>query len=87
MSWKEKGAIVGVKKKGIPENRLIPKETNYTNVVYNTPTKGGQVSPKKTASDVQFCGNVRNDGVTGEFSSMNYPHSREMLKVIIAFPY
>lgn len=28
-----------------------------------------------------FTGNYKNDGVSGEFDSLSYPHSREMLKV------
>lgn len=29
----------------------------------------------------KFTGNYKNDGVSGEFDSMTYPHSQEMLRV------
>ena len=35
----------------------------------------------KSPAKPLFHGNIRNDGETGEFSAMNYPHTREMLKV------
>lgn len=75
-----------IKKKVVPGNS-IPKEKDYTNVVYKSPTTGTQASPMKTSSGAQFCGDVRNDGITGEFSGMNYPHCKDMLKVLIFLHY
>ncbi|KAG7204709.1 hypothetical protein KM043_005123 [Ampulex compressa] len=40
-------------------------------------SKPGTSSPKKTI----FIGNYKNDGISGEFDGLSYPHSREMLKV------
>ncbi|XP_047475252.1 Bloom syndrome protein homolog isoform X2 [Penaeus chinensis] len=56
---------------------------DYTKVMYKTSKKNDTPSPKKRGSETQgrFHGNVQNDGVTGEFSGMNYPHTREMLKI------
>lgn len=56
---------------------------DYTKVMYKTPKKNGTPSPKKKGSETQarFHGNIKNDGLTGEFSGMNYPHTREMLKI------
>ncbi|XP_066947324.1 recQ-like DNA helicase blm-1 [Macrobrachium rosenbergii] len=44
---------------------------------------GTQQSYKKDPESTKghFHGNVRNDGATGEFSGMNYAHTKEMLKV------
>ncbi|KAK8726686.1 hypothetical protein OTU49_009995 [Cherax quadricarinatus] len=36
---------------------------------------------KAVDTKARFHGNVQNDGATGEFSGMNYPHTREMLKI------
>lgn len=57
---------------------------DYTKVIYKTPKKNATPSPKKKGMETQarFHGNIKNDGLTGEFSGMNYPHTREMLKVI-----
>ncbi|XP_069186238.1 recQ-like DNA helicase BLM isoform X1 [Procambarus clarkii] len=50
------------------------KEIDYSKVVCKTPTKESDTKGR-------FHGNVKNDGATGEFSSMNYPHTKEMLKI------
>lgn len=34
-----------------------------------------------SAHEVIFTGNYKNDGISGEFDSLEYPHSREMLKI------
>ncbi|CAL4100970.1 unnamed protein product, partial [Meganyctiphanes norvegica] len=73
--------------------RVSNNELNYNRVLYKTPIKGNS-SPSASGSDcktdgtnkqvtpkARFHGNVRNDGATGEFSGMNYPHTREMLKI------
>ncbi|KAA0194506.1 hypothetical protein HAZT_HAZT005099 [Hyalella azteca] len=71
-----------------PDNQI-----NYTNVLYkespmkafNKPTSKTAATPEKrcpptaVVSPVRFHGNVRNDGPTGEFSGMNYPHTKLML--------
>ncbi|XP_076626851.1 Bloom syndrome helicase [Colletes latitarsis] len=39
---------------------------------------------KKSKTNIEigiFTGNYKNDGISGEFDSLTYPHSREMLKV------
>ncbi|XP_042866090.1 Bloom syndrome protein homolog isoform X3 [Penaeus japonicus] len=56
---------------------------DYTKVIYKTPKKNATPSPKKKGMETQarFHGNIKNDGLTGEFSGMNYPHTREMLKI------
>lgn len=36
---------------------------------------------KDSVEYVKFTGNYQNDGVSGEFDSLTYPHSQEMLKV------
>lgn len=80
MSWKE-GPFAAPGKAVKPTNKtLISKEKNYTKAIYKSPNKEEtpSVLPPTAA---RFTGNVRNDGVTGEFSGMNYPHCKEMLKV------
>ncbi|XP_071549733.1 recQ-like DNA helicase Blm [Panulirus ornatus] len=55
---------------------------DYTKVLYKTPTKVDKAPPQRmNDTKGRFHGSVRNDGATGEFSGMNYPHSREMLKI------
>ncbi|XP_076043264.1 Bloom syndrome helicase isoform X2 [Oratosquilla oratoria] len=59
-----------------PDNQV-----DYTGALYKsniTPSKGTAAQTTNTAN---FHGNVRNDGATGEFSSMNYPHCKEMLDI------
>lgn len=36
---------------------------------------------KKSVEYGQFTGNYKNDGISGEFDSLTYSHSQEMLKV------
>ncbi|XP_078047077.1 Bloom syndrome helicase isoform X2 [Augochlora pura] len=46
--------------------------------------KNNKKDTKSAMTEIQtgnFTGNYKNDGVSGEFDSKNYPHSREMLKV------
>ncbi|XP_015186899.1 PREDICTED: Bloom syndrome protein homolog isoform X2 [Polistes dominula] len=43
---------------------------NKVNITLNT-----------SVSDGIFTGNYKNDGISGEFDGLNYPHSREMLKI------
>ncbi|XP_042204924.1 Bloom syndrome protein homolog isoform X2 [Homarus americanus] len=55
---------------------------DYTKALSKTLTKEVKVSPKPIIdTNRRFHGNVRNDGATGEFSGMNYPHTRELLKI------
>ena len=67
-------------------------QKNYTNVLYKSTTTPVKPVASKAAtssssakqqkeSPVKFQGNVLNDGPTGEFSGMNYPHTKEMLKI------
>lgn len=39
------------------------------------------VNLNTSVSEGIFTGNYKNDGISGEFDGLNYPHSREMLKV------
>ncbi|XP_076249290.1 Bloom syndrome helicase isoform X2 [Calliopsis andreniformis] len=46
--------------------------------------QGEKEQNKSTKSNTEigiFTGNYKNDGISGEFDSLTYPHSREMLKV------
>ncbi|CAL7945068.1 unnamed protein product [Xylocopa violacea] len=50
----------------------------------NNNNKENEKEQKKGKTDLQigiFTGNYKNDGVSGEFDGLTYPHSREMLKV------
>lgn len=41
----------------------------------------GKSKMEKPVEFGTFTGNYKNDGISGEFDSMTYPHSQEMLKV------
>ena len=64
------------------EKTFISKEKNYSKAIYKSPDKE-QTSSMNPPGAARFTGNVKNDGVTGEFSGMNYPHCKEMLKVTV----
>ncbi len=83
MARKEKQLTVTKEAAKTVEETFTPKEKDYTKAVYMTPSKMNQSCPMKASNGACFSGNVRNDGITGEFSGMNYPHSKEMLKVRI----
>ncbi|XP_068228588.1 recQ-like DNA helicase Blm [Palaemon carinicauda] len=64
---------------------VAAKKTNISNT-QPSQSKGVQNPQPSQSKGVQntqgrFHGNVKNDGATGEFSGMNYPHTKEMLKV------
>ncbi|XP_015430995.1 PREDICTED: Bloom syndrome protein homolog [Dufourea novaeangliae] len=60
-----------------------------TGATQNTNVKGnsnednteGMKSSKKKLEVGNFTGNYKNDGISGEFDGLNYPYSREMLKI------
>ena len=64
-------------------------QKSYTNVLYKSPgecsddakASTSSKSKKSSSTPIKFTGNVRNDGLTGEFSGMNFPHCKEMNKV------
>ncbi|KOC69612.1 Bloom syndrome protein like protein [Habropoda laboriosa] len=49
--------------------------------VNNNENDKAQNTAKTTLGTGNFTGNYKNDGVSGEFDGLTYPHSREMLKV------
>lgn len=71
-------------------NMISEPEYDYAQSGCNTnPQKCSQSSTnsktesKPNTNDVvaQFMGNFKNDGISGEFDSNKYPHSREMMNV------
>lgn len=48
---------------------------------YHTSDKTKSKIEKKSVEYGQFTGNYKNDGISGEFDSLTYSHSQEMLKV------
>lgn len=53
-----------------------------TQNVNNTEDEKGEKQLSKQNIQIGvFTGNYKNDGVSGEFDGLTYPHSREMLKV------
>ncbi|XP_045112964.1 Bloom syndrome protein homolog isoform X2 [Portunus trituberculatus] len=79
-SWKEGPFAVPGKLVKATDKTFISKEKNYTKAIYKSPNKE-QTPSMIPPGSARFTGNVRNDGVTGEFSGMNYPHCKEMLKI------
>ncbi|XP_031836534.1 Bloom syndrome helicase [Nomia melanderi] len=61
-------------------NQTIQNRANISNNRIEDNKEEIQSTDKKIKEAV-FTGNYKNDGVSGEFDSLNYPHSREMLKV------
>ncbi|XP_035730274.1 Bloom syndrome protein homolog isoform X1 [Vespa mandarinia] len=53
-----------------PEKKKSTTTNNKININLNT-----------SVSEGIFTGNYKNDGISGEFDGLNYPHSREMLKI------
>ncbi|XP_012061764.1 PREDICTED: Bloom syndrome protein homolog [Atta cephalotes] len=48
---------------------------------YRTDDKAKSKIEKKSVEYGQFTGNYKNDGISGEFDSLTYSHSQEMLKI------
>lgn len=59
-----------------PDANEILKNTNITAKEVNTkdPKSGSE-------SIIKFIGDVRNDGVSGGFDNLDFPHCREMVNV------
>lgn len=55
--------------------------TQDTNTNSNEENKEQKKSTKTNTEIGVFTGNYKNDGISGEFDGLTYPHSREMLKV------
>nr|CAD7576275.1 unnamed protein product [Timema californicum] len=66
------------KKSPYIENKVI----NYTSSIFK-PSQSASGSKKRPTEEGvgQFNSNIKNDGTTGEFDGLNYPHTSEMLKV------
>nr|CAD7429313.1 unnamed protein product [Timema monikensis] len=66
------------KKSPYNENKVI----NYTSSIFK-PSQSASGSKKRSTEEGvgQFNSNIKNDGTTGEFDGLNYPHTSEMLKV------
>ncbi|XP_071453979.1 recQ-like DNA helicase Blm [Hetaerina americana] len=55
---------------------------SYSDALYTPkPMKNSPNKKKFADSAAQFRSNIKNDGVTGEFSGKNYLHSKEMLRI------
>ncbi|CAG2053938.1 unnamed protein product [Timema podura] len=66
------------KKSPYIENKVI----NYTSSIFK-PSQSASGSKKRPTEEGvgQFNSNIKNDGTTGEFDGLNYPHTSEMLKI------
>nr|XP_050869431.1 recQ-like DNA helicase Blm [Vespula vulgaris] len=61
---------------------LSMKEVSSQEKKKNTTTNNKiDVNLNTSVSEGIFTGNYKNDGISGEFDGLNYPHSREMLKI------
>jgi hypothetical protein len=63
---------------------------SYTSSIYNMHSTSNSKPRSKpvvpSASGLgSFHSNIKNDGITGEFDGNDYPHSREMVKVLVNF--
>jgi bloom syndrome protein len=64
---------------------------SYTSSVYNIHSTSSNSQPKSKPVSISVSGlgsfhsNIKNDGITGEFDGNDYPHSREMFKVLMDF--
>jgi hypothetical protein len=63
---------------------------SYTSSIYNMHSTGNnKPRPKPVVPSASglgsFHSNIKNDGITGEFDGNDYPHSREMVKVLVDF--
>lgn len=56
-------------------------ETDATQNADNNKNKKQQKKDEISLQIGIFTGSYKNDGVSGEFDGLTYPHSREMLKV------
>lgn len=63
---------------------------SYASSIYNMHSTSN--SKPRSMPDVpsssglgSFHSNIKNDGITGEFDGNDYPHSREMVKVLVNF--
>jgi bloom syndrome protein len=66
------------------------KSISYTSSVYNIHSTSSNSKPKskpviQSSGLGSFHSDIKNDGITGEFDGTDYPHSREMVKVIFFF--
>ncbi|XP_076179692.1 Bloom syndrome helicase isoform X2 [Ptiloglossa arizonensis] len=59
-------------------NLLVTQDTNTNS---NEENKEQKKSTKTNTEIGVFTGNYKNDGISGEFDGLTYPHSREMLKI------
>jgi hypothetical protein len=47
----------------------------------NTHSLKSEHNSSDNQSDARFIGDFKNDGITGNFDSLEYPHSRDMMNV------
>ncbi|XP_008211497.1 Bloom syndrome protein homolog isoform X1 [Nasonia vitripennis] len=66
-----------------PDYGYVQSNCNTSSQKFSQNSTNSKTESKSNSNDVvaQFIGNFKNDGVSGEFDSMKYPHSREMMNV------
>jgi hypothetical protein len=83
-------AVICVVEPGAKSADAQEEPLSYTSSIYNMQSSGNSKPRSKppaasTSGLGSFHSNIRNDGITGEFDGNDYPHSREMVKVLVEF--
>lgn len=66
-----------------PEYDYTQSSCNTNSQKFSQNSTTSKTESKSNSNNVvaQFIGDFKNDGISGEFDSMKYPHSREMMNV------
>jgi hypothetical protein len=82
--------VICVAESGAKSAEAQEEPVSYTSSIYNMHSSANSKPRSKPAAPStsglgSFHSNIRNDGITSEFDGNDYPHSREMVKVLVDF--